>query len=199
MTAKENFAVRAVTEQAPLRNRAKIAMPISTPSVGAGSTASVIPTAQPASAESPKTTQLTVAGMIEFAGLDAKKVAGALGEKRMAGLQSALDSLSQMDRHTLGMIQRVHRVPASEQWRDVLGDIKTLDMREQGHVLAALSMQIQKVPDTQEKTLMMDAIADAMNELRGQSAVDALWGFAVGTGQAGSADPAFAQFVSSRE
>ncbi|WP_129782674.1 hypothetical protein [Peristeroidobacter soli] len=54
-----------------------------------------------------------------------------------------------MDHNTLGLMQCALRVPASENWRDVLGDIASLDEREQSHVLATLSMQIQKVPHTQ--------------------------------------------------
>jgi hypothetical protein len=92
-----------------------------------------------------------------------------------------------------------HHVPASADWREVLKDIKTLDQSGQSRALATLSSRIQHLPGVAEKTLMMDAICEAMDDLRGHFATDAMYGFAHGIGAAGRADPDFEAFMATRE
>ncbi len=58
-----------------------------------------------------------------------------------------------------------------------------------------LARRLEHLPATVEK----DKIVDALHELRGQAAVDTMFGFAYGSGAACRADPAFGQFIATRE
>jgi hypothetical protein len=176
-------------------------MTISTRPLGTGNISGTVAAPEPAPAEAPAATA-TVDGVLEAAasaGLDPQRLKKLLGPENLAELQSTLDRQSHTDQGTLKVMLDASRVPAAANWRDVLGDIKHLPQRDQGHALGMLARRLEHLPGTVEKTEMMDKIVDALHELRGQAAVDAMFGLAYGSGAACRADPAFEQFIATRE
>ena len=131
------------------------------------------------------------------AGLDAAAAAHLLGPDNMLKLQASLDQLSQDDQRTLEVLANTRKVPGGLNWREVLGDIRSLDSNAQGRALASLAGRIDRLPNGHEKASMMDAIRDALEDLQGQAAIDGLWGFARGVGLAYRNDPAFESYVDS--
>ncbi len=175
-------------------------MPINAASAGAPNVTGAAPLSEPATPES-QAGSLKIDALLDAAtrgGVDPSQLASLLGQGQMTKLQSTIDALPHAEHGTLQALLDVHRVPAATNWREALANIKNLDESVQGQVLGRLAMRLEHLPDAMEKSLLMDGIVDAMHDLRGQAAVDAMWGFAQGMGAACRADPSFEQIIASR-
>lgn len=159
--------------------------------------ATAAPAVHAAPAAAPGPQKVSAQALMKDAGLDADVATRLLGPDNMLRLQTSLDELSHTDQRTLEVLASTWKVPGEVNWRDVLGDIRSLDANAQGRALANLAMRIDRLPSAHEKLSLMDGIRDALEELRGQTAIDGLWGFARGVGLAYRSDPTFESYVDS--
>jgi hypothetical protein len=170
-------------------------MDISTRSMAFIGATGAVPAGDVGTSAGPAARAISAETLMRQAGLDADATARLLGPDNLHKMQASIDELSHTDQRTLEVLADTWKVPGTLNWRDVLGDIRSLDPRDQGRALGSLAMRIDQLPNGDQKLQLMDAIRDALDDLRGQAAIDGLWGFARGVGLAYRNDPVFESYV----